>query len=146
MMFLEEPLRHEIITFTMPLYSPFFEEFKDIVQRLIESGICPEMLGGKKYSFVYSAERTDNEVPALVLIMDDLAIRFLVCLLPLALSVVAFVCEVSVPRIKTLEITARDLLTFLFLIRAVATLRLSLTLKISAAGPSDEALHLTKPT
>lgn len=125
--FLEEDLKQEFITFTIPIFSPFFEEFKDKIRRLIESGICPKMLGGKKPRVHYQAERTENEVPALVLNMEDLAIGFLVCLVPLALSVVAFICEVTAPRMKALAIKTRDLLTFLFLIRAVTKVRLSLS-------------------
>lgn len=121
--FLEEELRSEFQTFQMLKYSPIFEEVKKKIQRLVEAGICPEKLGGIRYD--YGPERTENEVPALVLIMDDLEIGFLVCLIPMALSVIAFICEVAGPRIKTLAINMRDLLTFLFLMRAVANVRLS---------------------
>lgn len=123
--FLDEVLKPAFVTFSMPLFSPFFEEFKNIIQRLIEAGICPKHLDGKKDGRDY--ERTDNEVPALVLNMEDLAIGFLVCLVPLGLSVVAFICELSVPKMKALTIKTRDLFTFLFLMRAVANVRFSST-------------------
>lgn len=120
--FLKEKLRHEFVTFMMPLYSPFAEEFGNNILRLIEAGICPEKMGELKPSFLNRPQNTDKEVPALK--MDDLGIGFLVCMVPLALSIIAFICELAVPKMKILAIKLRDLLTILCLMRAVADIRL----------------------
>lgn len=119
--FLDEQLRTEFVTISMPWFFPLFEEFKDKIQRLIEAGVCPDRLVG----FISPAinqfsEKSGNVLPALVLNMEELAIGFLVCLIPLTLGVVAFICELAVPRIKTFATQTRDMITFLFLIRAVA--------------------------
>lgn len=123
MKFLEEQLRVEFVTFSIKRFTPFFDEFKDKIQRLVEAGICPHRLAGT--ISLDLGKRSENELPALVLIMDDLRIAFLVCLVPLVLAVVAFICELLIPRLKALAIKIRDLLTFLFLIRAVKNTELN---------------------
>lgn len=117
--FIKKGLRSEIITFTMEICSPYFELVKEVTMRLIEAGICQEWLS----YFNLAHDRSQDEVPALVLTLEDLAVGFLVCMIPLTLSVIAFIYEVAVPKIKTLAIKTRDLLTFVFLIRAFAGIK-----------------------
>lgn len=119
MKFLAEKLRVVFLTFSIPHFSPFFEEFKSKIQTLIEVGICPEKLAMKTTPQVFHHTREERKVPAMVLNMDDLSIGFLICLVPMALSVIIFICEISSTRMKTLAVHTRDLLIFLYLIKAV---------------------------
>lgn len=121
--FLEEELRDVFVTFSMTLSSPFFEEFESKIQRLVEAGICPKKLNGKNVEDFLRPGKLESKVPALVLNMDDLAIGFLICSVPLVLSVVAFICELAMSGIKALAVKAKDLLTFLCLMRAVANIK-----------------------
>lgn len=117
--FVKEGLNSVFVTFTMETRSPYFERVKDVVVRLVEAGICPHRLNG----LYPTLARTEEVVPALVLTWEDLAIGFFVCLIPLTLSVFAFICEVAPPKIKALAIKTRDLLTFLFLMRAFTQIK-----------------------
>lgn len=118
--FLDEVLRPEFVTISMPWFSPLFEEFKDKIQRLVEAGVCPDRLAGKVISDKFGSSQ-NTDIPPLVLNMEDLGIGFVVCLVPLALSAVVFISEIALPRIMATK--TRDLLTFLYLIRAVAKVR-----------------------
>lgn len=122
--FLEEELRTVFVTFPVKPHSPFFEEFKDNIQRLIDAGICPKKLNGKDQVKNPRQGKLEDEVPALVLKMEDLGIGFLVCLVPLALAAVALISELATPIVKALVISARDRLTLLHLIRIVAKMRM----------------------
>lgn len=81
------------ITFSMEPFHPFFEEFHDKIQRLIESGTMRFNEAGQSFGF-------DEEVPPLVLSMDDLGIGFVVCMIPLTLGAIAFIVEVLSPNVK----------------------------------------------
>lgn len=116
-----ELLRQEQLLFTMKKFSPFYDEFKWQINNFIECGHLKE----------YSLDRSKNanegindNVPPLVLNMEDLGIGFLVCLFPLTLAVVAFICELSVPLMSALAFSMRERLTFLYLIRNVAMLQI----------------------
>lgn len=105
----------------MRSYSPFFEIFADNIQKLVEAGFCPHRLAG----IITSSRRElyEDEIPPLVLSMDDLGVGFEVCLIPLALSLLVFVSEVIYSKVRK---TVKDYLTALF---AVVTF-----LKISRPG------------
>lgn len=90
----------EIITFPMRSFSPFYEVFNDRLRRLVEAGICPHRLAGSVLSPKLKNKRYDEEIPALVLSMDDLGVGFEVCLIELAFSALTFVCEIAYPRLK----------------------------------------------
>lgn len=96
--------------FLMNPFHPFFEVFHDTVHRLIETGATkiPKGINNKLF---------DEEVPALVLTMDDLGIGFIVCLTPVTLSVLAFVFEVVTKKLKYLADTVRALLTTMSVLR-----------------------------
>lgn len=99
-------------TFIMPLQNALVEEFFDMIRRLMEAGIkFRQQMQNAAKPFV-------EEVPALVLSMDDLRIGFIACLIPLALSAVVFIFEVSVPKIKILVKAMRDVLTAVYVIAA----------------------------
>lgn len=122
-MFLEEEVQPVPKVVSFKKFLPFFEEIKIQIQALIEAGFKKKGFNRNVKNFQYYHEGINDSVPTLVLKMDDLEIGFLVCMIPLALSVVAFVCELAVAKIKSLTVKMRDLLTFLYFIRAVANQR-----------------------
>lgn len=122
---LDEELRAELILFSITKFLPFFEEFQTkIQQNIIENGHLAKMFRFYKNiaRLKASYDSIDDIVPALVLNMADLEIGFLVCLIPLALSVIAFICELVAPIMKHLTKITRDLLTFLYIIRFLSNL------------------------
>lgn len=116
--FVEEGMRSLFITFTMETGSPYFEQTKDVTMRLVEAGICPFFLGGSVTNV--NPERIEETVPPLVLTLEELEVGFLVCIIPLTFSVLAFFCEIMVPRIVAVAIKTRDLIAFLFVVQAFA--------------------------
>lgn len=90
----EFKLETQMITFPIPSGSPFYEVFGEQIVRLLEAGICPYRLTGSLLNMKVKTKRYDEEIPALVLSMEDLGVGFEVCLIPLALSIVSFIFEV----------------------------------------------------
>lgn len=97
--------------FMMATFHPFFQIFHDTVHRLMETGATkiPKTINNQLY---------DDEVPALVLTMDDLGIGFLVCSVPLILGALAFVVEVAITKAKRLTEHIRDISTAVFVLTA----------------------------
>lgn len=120
-----EGLREEYVTFSVEHHSPYFEQVKDLVTVLVEAGICNLWLGISPFpsSRHLHFKRAEEELPALILTWEDLEIGILVCTIPLMLSFISFICEVAGPKIKIILIKTRDLLTFVFLIRAFADIK-----------------------
>lgn len=123
--FLDEQLRKLPCVFAMRRFSPLFEQVKNILQKLIEGGFLDHKMNAVKGSVEYKLERTSNEVPALVLNVNDLAIGFLLCSIPLSLSVFAFFFELSLPIMIFLAMKTRDLIIYLEVIRILAKIRTS---------------------
>lgn len=98
--FLNVEGRTILIAFAMTPFDPFFEEFDEKIQRLLEAGVCPYRLNGDIIPIDDKNDLYDEEVPPLVLSMDDLGIGFIVCLIPLTLSIFVFMIEIAVPRIR----------------------------------------------
>lgn len=121
--FLEEELRSELTLIAIRKFSPFFEEFKMRIQMMVETEFKVLSTNGNSKHFRDQHEKINDSVPALILSIDDLKIGFLVCCVPLALSVVIFFCEVLRPKLLALAMKARDLLTFLYVIRTVPKLK-----------------------
>lgn len=116
--FLEEGEDTFLIPYSMTLTNPFAGTFFKKLQTLIEADLCPNRLNSLTDSPTFKLRKKfDEDIPPLVLKMDDLGIGFLVCLIPLALSVVAFIAELAVPKIKTLGTKLRDTLVAYFIIR-----------------------------
>lgn len=122
---LNEEIGSNYIAYPMKPFSPFYEEVKKNIQALLANGRLEEQTKTKYNTnhFKYQHDTINDSVPALVLSLDDLGIGFMICLIPLTLSLVAFVSELAVPRVKALAIKTRDLLTFLYVIRAIANLK-----------------------
>lgn len=98
--------------FTTEPFHNFFEEFYVQTKRLIEAGMMrfEERLQDRRY---------DEEVPALVLSMDDLEIGFKACLIPLTFSAIAFIVEIAIPKVNLAARTIRDTLTAVFVVVAL---------------------------
>lgn len=88
------------ISFQLRSNCPFWKIFKERIQRLLEAGICPHRLPLNVLSERSKNKRYDEEIPALVLSMEDLGVGFEVCLMPLAVSVAVFVFEIVYQKVK----------------------------------------------
>lgn len=108
--------------FSMAPYDPFFEEFSETLQRLVEAGICPDRMNGNYWRPIAN-KRYNEDVPPLVLNMDDLGIGFLVCVVPLVCSAVAFAFEILVPKIKSLGNSLKDYLVAFYVVKGVIRIR-----------------------
>lgn len=113
----------EMTTFTMNPIHPFFEEFNEYIHRMMDAGIVFH-----KNQFAKVTKAYDGELPALVLSMDDLGIGFIVCLVPLAISIFIFIAEVAIAKIKLFCKAMRDT----FIVVLVVTKFLDVETKIQA--------------
>lgn len=103
-------------------YDPFFEEFDVTLQRLVETGICPDRMNGKYWKPITN-KRYNEEVPPLVLTMDDLGIGFLACAVPLFGSIIVFAFEVLIPKLKLFARILKDYLVAYQVLKAVLKLK-----------------------
>lgn len=110
--FLSEEFRPLYLTFAMKPYSPFYVKSDEIIQRLCQGGFCPDMLVKLHPKLItYKDKNMENDkIPPLVLPMDDLGIGFMVCLIPLTVSIIAFVAEVLTSKTKKMIQLLGDLL------------------------------------
>lgn len=116
---LNEVLRHDALGIYFKPCSPFYEEFERQTQILLSTGLLSVTLTFRLDRFKDQHDTINDRVPAQVLFMADLWIGFLVCMIPLTLSAIAFLCEIMVPKLKNLMVSLRDTLVFLCLIRTV---------------------------
>lgn len=93
-------LEPHFISFAMTPFSPCFKDFSEIIQRLVEAGVCPDRLAGRTSNAKLRNELYDKEVPVLVFSMDNLGVGFEICLIPLVLSALAFIFEIIYFKIK----------------------------------------------
>lgn len=101
--FLVEKIPQTLISFSFLPFDPFFEEFNQKIRWLIEAGFF------KLFSSSYQKNKMYNEeVPPLVLTVDDLSIGFEVCFVPMVLGIVVFLLEFGIARIKYLAKYFRD--------------------------------------
>lgn len=96
----EIKIESQMITFPTRSFSPFYEVFKEKIQGFVEAGIRFDMYARKKLMTTQRIDSYDEEIPALVLSMEDLGVGFEVCLIPLALSVALFAFEVIYSKIR----------------------------------------------
>lgn len=109
----EIELERKLITFPVRIFSPFYKQIEDTIQKLLEAGICPYRLNGKLSEEKFRNKRFDEEIPPLVLSMEDLGIGFEVCMIPLALSFFVFSVEIIWPRMK---LSAKEYLTAVYVV------------------------------
>lgn len=113
--FLNQKLPGIFTSFPMAPLDPFFEEFDEKIQMFVESGVFIVTI----LQFKYNVRTMYNEeVPPLVLTLDDLSVGFIVCLVPMALGVIAFLVEATAPRIKSLAQNIRDALVAVYVVVA----------------------------
>lgn len=93
-------LKFEQTIFPIRNLSPFYGIFNKMIQQLVETGFCPHRLLGKTLSSKTKNKMFDEEIPALVLSMDDLGVGFEICLIPLSLSLTVFIFEVFYSKAK----------------------------------------------
>lgn len=116
--FLTDHERSILHAFAFTPYDPFYEEFDEKIRILVEADLCPYRMNGEVLKNGGKNGLYDEEVPALVLSMDDLGIGFIACLIPLALSVLVFVIELVVPRILIFRHKLLDLVVAVAVIAA----------------------------
>lgn len=115
---LNENVAPVFVLFAISHFSPFLEEFDEKIQILKEAGLCPyRLISNTDHSYKFDLH--DTVVPPLVLSVEDLGIGFLVCLVPLTLSVVAFIMELVVLNSVEMLKHCRDLLIALYVINIV---------------------------
>lgn len=107
---LEEDVRSLTITFPMLPFNPFYEEFEGKIQKLVEAGFCPRRLIGRIVASTSENKRFNEDVPPLVLTLEDLGIGFLACLFPLGMSIVVFAIEISISKLHRLRCYLRAVL------------------------------------
>lgn len=115
-------MSEQFIVFPLTPYDPFFEEFDATLQKLVEAGICPDRVNGQYWKPIAN-KRYNEEVPPLVLNMDDLGIGFLVCVVPLICSFVVFALELLIPKMKSLTISLKDYLVAVYVVNEVVRIR-----------------------
>ena len=115
---LEETYGYFYVGIPFTTFNPVFEEINEKTHQALAAGIFPEFLYDDK--FRNAMKQLSDEVPVLVLTMDHLNIGFLACLIPMIMSLVAFVFEFVLPKIvKVFENYA----TFLAVIRALSEIK-----------------------
>lgn len=124
--FLEEARKSEFVTFTMENFSPFFEEYAKQIKLLIEAGINPAKTDLRKTLNFFRTRNLERDLPELVLSLENLSIGFLVCLVPLSLSFVVFLCELAVPKTKSLATKIRDVLGIFFFVQSLTRAKIGL--------------------
>lgn len=109
----ELDIESQPITFPMPSNTPFYGTFGEKIQWLSEAGICPYRLATKTLSKAgENSKMYDEDIPALVLSMDDLGVGFEACLIPLTLSLIVFICEVVYQKVTAYLIAFYIVSTF----------------------------------
>lgn len=96
---LERPTSLTFYGIPLKPYSPFNHLLNDIVLRLAAAGIFENDY--KNFYYSNGHKRTlQEDIGPQVLTMEHVEIGFLVCLIPCFLSIVAFVLECLIPRVR----------------------------------------------
>jgi hypothetical protein len=77
--------------------TPFLEVFNDLIHKLTSAGIIEQWV--KSYFHPAGKFKVNDKIGPQVLTMDHLEIGFLVCLIPLILSLAAFIAEISAGKV-----------------------------------------------
>lgn len=117
--FLEQQLPEFPITISFAPFDPFFEEFDEKIQKFVEAGLYDN------FAYKYKNNRLFNEeVPPLVLTMDDLSIGFLFCSIPMALGVVVFMLEVITDKLTVLAEKLREIFVAVYVVVVVIRMKI----------------------
>lgn len=94
--YLDEELDSYLINFSMKRFHPFFDEVKLKIGTLLETGQILWSISGQNFKSEH--ENIDADIPPLVLNMNDLEIGFVICLISLLISIIAFFCELFLQK------------------------------------------------
>lgn len=97
-------------------FNPVIESFNEVLFRLLSNGLMQKFLDD--YQYPRDPNEKEDPIGPQVLTMDDLGVGFLICCIPLALSVVVFVAEVTVHLLICLWDDFRSKLATAFLVKA----------------------------
>lgn len=94
MVLLDEIVISTFSAINFPPFCPFFEELNRKIDRMISSGIL--VYWYNNYHRIGYPKKVVDEVGPEVLTMEHLEIGFVVCLIPLGLSILVFLCELLI--------------------------------------------------
>lgn len=118
---LNENVGFVFITFPLTPFDPFYETFENKISRLVQAGIyppIPPVVGSTRIM-------RDDEVPALVLALDDLGIGFVICSITALLSVTVFFIEFAIPKAKsTVKTCIGNILVLYILVKIIKRIKI----------------------
>ena len=80
------------------LFSPLFETFNDKLHFMISNGFTQKVF--ENHVNPNGRKIIEDQIDPQILTMDQLAVGFQICFVPLAFSTIAFLVEVLIPLIK----------------------------------------------
>lgn len=83
------------VTISFAPFDPFYAQFDEVLRALFEGGLVQNLLFNNKKMF-------NEEIPALVLTMEDLGIGFLICVISMAVSIILFFLEIVFSKVAAL--------------------------------------------
>lgn len=94
---LEDGFDSSFVGFNFKSFCPFYETFKSRLDQMTSAGIILRIVDN---FFHFKSNQKKMEIGPQVLTMEHLAVGFLICLIPLALSIVAFVGELLIDFVR----------------------------------------------
>lgn len=112
MIMLDENIMTVFYSCQMISFNPFFEEFNENIGKLNSNGLNAKWVENTKNPRGYQNYYNDEAGPQV------LETCFLVCTVPAVLATIAFIVEISIPRVRALNKFIRETLVVWFTIRA----------------------------
>lgn len=113
---LEETFMTLFSGFEFKLYCPYFEDFNKKVGEMNSNGMFQDWFAN--LFNVKGLKRNRMKSGPQVLTLDDLSVGFQICLIPMSLSVVSFLAELSTPWLKIFVSNIKEKLFSLSLIKS----------------------------
>jgi hypothetical protein len=86
-----ETFKSRFLHFMFPPFCPFFDEFNEKIHRMVSSGLVRQWeldeIDPRRYKKSY------EEIGPQVLTMEHIAVGFMICMVPLGLSIITFIFE-----------------------------------------------------
>lgn len=102
-------------------FSPFYESFNENLIRMVAAGFLEKI---DRVVFHYDGIKRPNAEPGpQILTMDQIGVGFLVCLIPLSLSIIAFIAEVSIPHLISFWRSLKHTVVAYFVVKAFIKVR-----------------------
>lgn len=95
----EERLAGVHMSVMFPYFSPLFEAFNEKIQLMLSNGLIDYW--HKNFANRRGLKIKIDDIGPQILTMEHVSIGFLVCLFPMVLSILAFVGEIAVFKIRT---------------------------------------------